>query len=556
MSQKETKKGLSRRGFIKGVAIGASVAAASGSGLLGGWPTRNAHGSPRQGDLPISEPIPPAPVPSKWDKKTDVLILGGGGAGLAAAVSARGNGAKVIVLEKNSFCGGDTSTAMVFMSKTNDTKFHKRLGIKPTPLNEAFAKASAGFGCRNNGEVERTIIEREAATADWLEEMGVVYSPGPVAGTPPGFLLTPEHPDGGYYRLFPHNAKKFTQVLEKRARDLGVEILLATPATALVAEAGKVIGIEAQTKEGKKIHIKSKVIVLTTGGFGANKDMLKKYALPVMVAGIARYVGLPSATGDGIRMAQGVGAAVESMDDLEIWDGGPPGVGEGPMAFYSAATQLVRQKSLTVNKLGQRFMDESLLYGPGHEIGPFKAQANQTIRQKDQTSFTIHDSETVKKDFIIKKFEPVACEYPCPWYEKDFNKWVKQGVIMKADTIKGLARLMDVDSLKLEETVDRYNEHCDKGKDPEFFKPPKYLIPIRKSPFYVVKQTGGSFFNTWGGLVTNNKFQVLDKEWNIIPGLRVAGENAAYCASVVYALTSGRIAGENAAQEALGKQKA
>ena len=76
---------------------------------------------------------------------------------------------------------------------------------------------------------------------------------------------------------------------------------------------------------------------------------------------------------------------------------------------------------------------------------------------------------------------------------------------------------------------------------------------MRKAPFYAVKQAGGALFNTWGGLVTNTKFQVLDKDWAPIAGLRVAGENAAYCASVVYALTSGRIAGEEAAKEARGE---
>ena len=122
---------------------------------------------------------------------------------------------------------------------------------------------------------------------------------------------------------------------------------------------------------------------------------------------------------------------------------------------------------------------------------------------------------------------------------------------MKADNIKGLARLMEVDPHILQESVDTYNEYCDRGKDPEFFKPAKYLIPLRKSPFYAVKQVGGALFNTWGGLVTNPQFQVFDEDWNPIAGLRVAGQNAAYCARCVYALTSGRIAGENAAREAL-----
>ncbi|MFZ3116175.1 MAG: FAD-dependent oxidoreductase, partial [Syntrophales bacterium] len=476
-----------------------------------------------------------------------------GGAGMAAAVSAGEKGVQVIVLEKNPGCGGDTATAMTIVSRTRNSKFHNRLGIEPLPLSQVFPLSSAGFSNRNNGEVERLLLEREAGTADWLEDMGVIYETGPAAGTPPGMFLTPinpEKPEEGYYPWFPYNAKGFIRVLEKRARELGIQILKQTTATALVSQKGAVIGVAAKTKDGKTLHIKGKVSVLAAGGFGANKAMLKKYVPPAMFSAVVNYVGLPSSTGDGIRMAQGVKAIVEGMDDLEMWDDGVTGVGEGPMAFYNAATQLVRQKSLTVNKLGKRFMDEDLMFGHGHEIGPFKANALQTARQKDHTSFTIHDAETVKKDFIINKFEAIACKYPCRWFERDFERRVKDGTIMKADTIKDLAGLMAIDPVVLQETVDQYNRYCERGEDPEFFKSAKYLMPLRKAPFYAVKQAGGALFNTWGGLVTNTKFQVLDKDWAPIAGLRVAGENAAYCASVVYALTSGRIAGLEAAREA------
>ena len=502
------------------------------------------------------EPVPPSPAPASWDHETDVIVVGAGGAGLAAAVTARENGAQVIVLEKNSGCGGDTSTAMVFISKTKNTKFHRRLGIKPIPVSDAFPMATAGFSNKNNGEVERILIARDPETADWLEDMGVVYETGPAAGAPPGMFLAPvnpEHPQDGYYPWFPYNAKGFIRVLEKRARTLEVKIFPNTPATSLVMGNGKVIGVTARTKEGKELNIKGKVAILAAGGFGANRAMLKNYVLPHVFTGMVNYIGLPSSMGDGIRIAQGAGAIIEGMGDIEMWDGGVPGVGEGPMAFYNAATQLVRQKSLTVNKLGQRFMDENSMYGHGHEIGPFSANAAQTLRQKDHTSFTVHDSETVKRETIIHTFEALACKYPCRWYERDFEKRVKDGTIMKADNIKDLARLMAVEPGSLQKTVDQYNKYCDEGEDPEFFKPSKYLVPLRKPPFYAVKQIGAACFNTWGGLVTNQRFQVLDKEWSPIPGLRVAGQNAAYCASVVYALTSGRIAGETAAEEALEK---
>lgn len=124
---------------------------------------------------------------------------------------------------------------------------------------------------------------------------------------------------------------------------------------------------------------------------------------------------------------------------------------------------------------------------------------------------------------------------------------------MKADTIEGLARLMGMDFKTFRETIDRYNEYCDRGEDPEYFKPAKYLAPLRESPFYAIKQVGGALVCTEGGLRVNGIFQVLDKEWNVIPGLYAAGQTMSWGGELHQAFPSGRIAGENAAKEALRK---
>ena len=289
--------------------------------IIEGLPIMSAGGSTTVAVAAGTEPLPPAAVPSSWDLATDVIVVGGGGAGMAAAVSAGEKGVQVIVLEKNPGCGGDTATAMTMISRTKNSKLHKRLVIEPIPLSQVFPMASASFSNKNNGEVERLLLKKDPETADWLEELGVIYETGPAAGTPPGMFLTPinpEKPEDGYYPWFPYNAKGFIRVLEKRARELGVQILKQTPATALVSQNGAVIGVAAKTKDGKTLHIKGKVSVLATGGFGANKAMLKKYVPPSMFSAIVNYIGLPSSTGDGIRMAQGVNAIVEGMDDVEM----------------------------------------------------------------------------------------------------------------------------------------------------------------------------------------------------------------------------------------------
>ncbi|MDX9789132.1 MAG: FAD-dependent oxidoreductase [Desulfobacterales bacterium] len=501
---------------------------------------------------PGSEPLSPIQLPQKWNHEADVVIVGAGGAGLAAAVSAIENSAKVLVLEKNPFCGGNTSLAMVVEGLCG-SRIQNKLGIQSPPLSErvnrdlTIPNATSG----RNPTLVRQILEFQADTLNWLEDLGVVYEIKPAAGAPaPGIVhcpIDPEHPQQGWYSWFPHNARGFTEALEKQARNLGAKILLEHPVISLVVHKEKVVGVAAQLPNGKRVIIKGKSIILTSGGFGANKDMLKKYGNPRKVEG-ARYWGMPGSQGDGIRMAQALGAETNGMEEIEIWDGGALSE-HGATTVYSTPNQLVRQKSLTVNKEGKRFFCESL-YGGYY----YSYQAAQTLSQKDQTSFTLFDADIIRKEDIIKKFDPMFCEYPCPWFEDQFQKYLKEGTIMKAGSIQELAKKMAVGAAVLVETVARYNQLCDKGVDEDFFKEPKYMQPIRKAPFYAVSQKGGACFNTWGGLIVDERFRVLNKNRNPIPGLYVAGENAAGGASLAYVLPGGRLAGKFAADEALKKE--
>ncbi len=493
-------------------------------------------------------------ITKHYDHEADILVIGAGGAGLPAAVAAAEKGVKVTVLEKNRICGGD---ALFAMDTGGINSRHARTVNIGSPLPPDAALAIFTNGWMADPDVFRAIMIKNDDTLDWMEDMGVVYDPThkwtkhiqalgmPMSSHMP---IDPENQEQGYYSWFPFNARGFMRALEKRARSLGVKIMTRTPATGLLQETGKVLGVEASTKEGESLYLKGKVVIIASGGFGANREMIKKYALPRRADAFAYYVGCASNTGDGIKMAQAIGAATEAMDAQTIWDGGVQGIGEGPKAFYNAATQLVRQSSLTVNKLGKRFFNEASMTGY-----IFDGQGNATLRQKDMTSFTIHDSDTVQKKFIIEKFDPFACEYPTPWFERSFAKALASGVIMKSETITSLAQLMGVDPKTLKQTVDTYNLHCDRGQDLEYFKPAKYLAPIRKAPFYAVKQVGGALIATLGGLKVNGNFQVLDEKWHPIPGLYAAGQAMPWSGTLQAAFNSGRIAGENGAREVLDK---
>ncbi|MDD3953788.1 MAG: FAD-dependent oxidoreductase [Lentisphaeria bacterium] len=562
--QMKSNGGLSRRGFLKGAVTvgGAGAAGLVGSSALVGLgvqtadaATGKARGAKADNSIyPQAEPIPKLSVPAKWDYQVDVVVAGGGGAGLAAAVAAAQRGAKVVVLEKNAFCGGDTSIAMVFSGNVG-SRLQQKLGIKTPSL--ADRVMNVGYNnlvtpnptCGRDGTMVRQITEYQADTIHWLEDLGVVFSTQRVLGLPaPGILhcpIDPEHPKEDWYYWHPHTARGFTEALEKKAKALGVLILKEHPATGLITSGKRVVGIAARNIDGKTVHTKAKAVILATGGFGANMDMLKKYCQPRRVEG-ARYWGMPGATGDGIRMAQPLGAALRQMEEVEIWDGGA--VRElGATGVYTAPNQLVRQKSLTVNKKGKRFFNESLYKGYLYSF-----QSAQTIYQPGLVSFTVFDSNIISKEDIISKLGATFCEYPCPWFEKQFDEYLAKGVIKKADTLPELAKMLGIDPDGLVKTVKRYNELCDKGEDTDFFKEAKFMHPIRKPPFYGVGQKGGSLFNTYGGLVVDEKFHVLDEEWDPIPGLFVAGENAAGGASVAYGITMGRLTGEFASGEVIG----
>lgn len=550
-------KGINRRNFLKGAAIGVGSVVMAGCAPKSVTTPVPATAAPAEtsseSSLPENaRPIPAAAAPANWDYETDVVVVGGGGAGMAAAITAVEKGAKVILLEKNSFCGGDSSCAMAFA--VINSKAQERLGIPPSSIKEIIE--GAGWGnfytpdqtCGGEPGMARMVLERQGEVADWLESIGVIYESSAIFNVmPAGSVLMPvdpEAPDEGWYRLFPHNGAGITRVLAKHAGEVGVNIMLQTPAQALVVDSGKVIGVKATTQDGKDIFIKAKVTVLASGGYAANRDMINAY-VPYRRTETQRAWCLPSQTGDGIRMAQGIGATIYGMDEIILWDGPVTQAKDGMDLNYNAASQLARQKTLTVNKKGERFFNEAGGTGIGYDY-----QAAQKMKQVDHTTFPIYDSTLVKAEDIIKNFIPTFCEYPIPGFDEQFEKYLADGTIIKADSIEELASKIGVDPQALKKTVDHYNEMCEKGSDDDFFKLAMYLHPIKTPPFYSVVEVAGACYQTFGGLLFNNQLQVLDEKQNPIPGLYAAGEVVSCFGSLSGSTTTGRMAGENAAAEA------
>lgn len=593
-------KQTSRRGFLKAAATGvggSALAALAVANIPGAEVKGDGADNPSAKAGGLAKPIPPISAPHKWDAAADVIIAGGGGAGLAAAVTAAQAGAKVIVLEKNAFAGGDASFAMLYGGLV-PSKWMKSLGLWGDQLDDPaltekrikglsgttlYALANpknpflgvpvaaiapeigvAGMGIhdffdniytptptggRDPGLIRR-IVEAQAETIDWFQsDMGVHFSQKPVAGFPiPGLMhcpVDPKHPEEDWEYYDPHNVRGFTEPLYDKACELGVTFYLQTPVTALVTDsASRVIGVRGTTAAGDQVFVQGKAVLLTTGGFASNRDMLNRYCHKDRVESARPWSGRWS-MGDGIRMAQALGAKTNMMDEIEIWDGGALRELD-THGVYAAPNQLVRQKSLTVNNKGKRFFCESPYAGY-----IFSYQASQTIAQPNHESATLFDSTMISRKDIIEKFRPWICEYPCRWYESDFEKYLAEGVIKKADTIEELARLLEYPADALVATVKRYNELCEKGYDEDFFKQPEYMHAIKKPPFYAVKQIGGSCFNTWGGMVVDESFRVLDEKLNVIHGLYAAGENVAGGAGICCVFPAGRLAAKAAVKDVM-----
>ena len=558
-------KGLTRRNFLQASALG--LGAALSAGALGAtvnpkpaqainWTPESLGPTP---DYRNAQPIAPMDEPDEWTRESDIVIVGGGGAGLSAAVTAAQAGASVTVVEKNAFCGGDTSIAMLFEGFV-PSRWMKSLGLWGPSLDDPEAliaqrvngmSGTVVYGIADmagasdpdiglpvaalaptlgmevmgiqdgfnniycptpvsgrDASYMTRIFRQQAETINWLQDdMGLQFSTKQVAGLPiPGIMhcpIDPKHPDEDWEYWDPHNGRGFTEPLYDKAFELGVKFCLESPADALVKNAdGRITGVHAVTKDGSELFLKGKRgVLLTCGGFAANQDMLFKYCEKNRAESVRCWC-MNSAFGDGIRMAQGVGARTHMMQDIEIWDGGA--LRElGSHAVYSAPNQLVRQKSLTVNKKGKRFFNECEYKGYY-----FSYQSAMTIAQPGHISATLFDANCISKEDLINKFSAMICEYPCNWFDSDFEKYLASGDIIKADTIEELAEKLEFPADELKKTVDRYNELCHNGYDEDFFKPAQYLIPIETPPFYAVKQEGSSHPGAGVGPKGTDPFQV------------------------------------------------
>lgn len=472
------------------------------------------------------------------DLNAEIVVVGGGGSGLAAAVSAAEKGAKVIVLEKRIALGGTSAMAGGIFAA--ESPVQKRMMID-APRDQLFKAAMDYAHWRIDPMIVRAFIDKSGDTVRWLEEKGLKFGwiPAIYPNQVPPVLHWPEG-----------RGAALIKVLVKNCEDLGVKIICQAPVKKiLTGEKENLTGVLAATKE-KELVVTAKSVIIATGGFGGNKELLKKYYPSYNENMICS--GIPN-MGDGLLMATEIGAATEGLGTLLL--SGPVVPGSSLLFAIAGEPGLV-----LVNKKGERFTDENI---PTH----FE-RGNPLDRQPGKICYALFDEGTKRnivqeglkrpgwglnrrQDFILPQIELTELE-------KELRLQASKGIAKVSDSWDEIAKWMEAAPEVLKATIEEYNSFCDQRHDKLFVKDPRYLLPLRTPPYNAIKCYLG-FHGTIGGIKINHRMEVLNNQDKPIPGLYAAGTDTGgwqgdtYCGRDLpgiafgFAVNSGRIAGENAA---------
>jgi fumarate reductase flavoprotein subunit len=470
--------------------------------------------------------------------ETDVVVVGSGAAGLAAAITAAEGGSNVIVFEKERSPGGTSNFFEGTFAVESDMQ---RKQYVTYGRDEAFKNIMEYSHWKANPRLVRAIVNESASTIAWLQKQGVEFSEATIN--------IPDSPRT--YHVVAGKGEAVVKVLVTRAREKGVAFRLSTAVKRLIKHGDRVAGVVVE-EEGEEKQLRAKAVVIASGGYANNKEWIKKYTgLDLGVNLIP--IGNVDKTGDGIRMAFEAGAAEEGIGLLEVYRVGPI----GPEFAMGGQIEFVTvQPDLWVDSRGERFCDES--------IGFYDTTVgNASARLKEGYSYSLFD-DSIKRRIIEKGVDKgVNIQYlpgsrPLE-LEKEMRSALDRGTteLFEADSIEQLAQKMGITPAVLRATIDEYNRFCQKGHDDSFAKDARYLRPLKGPKFYAVKART-IFLGTMGGIKINGNTEVLDKKENIIPGLYAAGFDAggmygdSYAMrtssglSSAFALNSGRIAGRNA----------
>ena len=455
----------------------------------------------------------------------DVVVVGAGGAGMTAAITAAAEGKSVVILESQSMVGGNSVRATGGMNagKTvyqDENEFGESAGVEKTlktaaekyadnetitalakTVSEQWAAYQAnptgyfdsvelmeldtmigGKGI-NDPELVETLCANSADAIDWLDEHGItLHNVSSFGGASVKRIHRPVNAEGKTVSV----GSYMIPLLQENCEKAGVKMMLDTTATEILTDAnGAAVGVKATGASGETVTVNAKAVVLATGGFGANLDMVVKYK-PELKGFMT--TNAPGIQGQGIEMAQAIGAATVDMDQIQIH----PTVEANTAALITEG--LRGDGAILINEEGQRFIDE---------VGTRDVVSAAEIAQTGSYSWLVVDQAMADASSVIQGY-------------------IKKGYTVTGSTYEELGKAMGVDAAAFAETKEKWNGCVEAKNDPDFGRT-SFANPLNTAPYYAVKVTAG-VHHTMGGLKINANTEVLNEKGEVIPGLFAAGE--------------------------------
>ncbi|ABR47594.1 fumarate reductase/succinate dehydrogenase flavoprotein domain protein [Alkaliphilus metalliredigens QYMF] len=499
----------------------------------------------------------------------DVVVIGAGGSGTAAAVTAAENGAKVIVLEKAAIAGGTTAMGGGFFAA--DSAQARSLGHEPVDTGYIFEKWMDEMDWLADATLVKQFLELSHTTADWMEGHGIEFEKTKAA-------VQQSHAEGtnGYHKYNDHTktSSQLTAMLDKIVADYDASIYYETPATSLITENNEVTGVIASAKDGSTLHISAKSVIVATGGFVGNSDMVTEALNGVSV----NASGYNSNVGDGINMAVDAGAAKRGLSAMVTHtfavDGGNSVEGDYEfMELYQATNSVAYMPIIPwVNASGVRFANEDIVYDRALSGNAVMSQGNYAHFIYNEELLNILETEGARAAGMLDKIamgpmpEITPMDFGWSKLTEIVGQMVDAGHVVKADTIEELAEKLNMNPDALVETMKKYNADAAEGMDTLYGKDGSHMYAMTEGPYYAFKVTVNNL-GTVGGIRINSNFEVVMDEpekgySTIVTNLYAAGSDAAGLYSDHYAhaiegaaqgwaYNSGRLAGARAAENAL-----
>ncbi|HEY3589654.1 MAG TPA: flavocytochrome c [Buttiauxella sp.] len=410
-------------------------------------------------------------------KSYDVVVVGSGGAGLAAAIQAHDEGASVLIVEKMPTLGGNTIKASAGMNAA-ETRFQRVKGIHDTK-EQFYQETLKGGKNKNNPELLRCFVENAPEAIEWLADRGIMLNDITTTG---GMSIDRTHRPrdgsavGGY----------LISGLVRNITRRGIDVLLDTSVDEILIDNGAVSGVRLLTDEQEVIVVQAKSVVVATGGFSANSAMVVKYRPDLDGFVTTNHKG---ATGGGIALLERIGAGTVDMGEIQIH----PTVEQ--KTSYLVSESIRGGGAILVNQQGQRFFNE--------------------METRDKVSASIialpeHYAYIVFDEHVRAK-------------NKAADEYIAKGLVTSASSPRELAQKLGMDYHAFLTTLERYNSFVENQRDDDFGRTTALRAPVNEGPFHAIRIAPG-VHHTMGGVTINAETKVLNAGHQSIPGAYAAGE--------------------------------